>query len=33
LIFPAIPKGTTSLDLVEPGDSEWKFYGVSLKEY
>lgn len=33
LYFPAIPKGTTSFNLLEPGDSEWKFYGVSLKEY
>ena len=33
LIFPAIPKSTTSFDMVEPGDSDWKFYGISLKEY
>lgn len=33
LIFPAIPKSVTSFDLIEPGDSDWKFYGVSLKEY
>ena len=33
LYFPAIPKGTTSFNLLEPGDSDWKFYGVSLKEY
>ena len=33
LYFPAIPKATTSFNLLEPGDSEWKFYGISLKEY
>lgn len=33
LIFPAIPKATTSFNLIEPGDSSWKFYGISLKEY
>ncbi|MBR1808246.1 MAG: trypsin-like peptidase domain-containing protein [Paludibacteraceae bacterium] len=33
LIFPAIPKATTSLDLIEPGDSDWQYYGISLKEY
>ena len=33
LYFPAIPKGTTSFNLLEPGDSSWKFYGISLKEY
>jgi len=33
LIFPAIPKSTTSINLVEPGDNGWRFYGVSLKEY
>ena len=33
LIFPAIPKSTTSFDMVEPGESDWKFYGISLKEY
>lgn len=32
LIFPAIPKGTTSFSLIEPGDSNWQFYGISLKE-
>lgn len=32
LIFPAIPKGSTSFSLVEPGDSDWRFYGISLKE-
>ena len=33
LYFPAIPKATTSLDLLEPGESDWKYYGISLKEY
>ena len=33
LYFPAIPKATTSFNLLEPGDSSWKFYGISLKEY
>ncbi|MBR6304617.1 MAG: trypsin-like peptidase domain-containing protein [Paludibacteraceae bacterium] len=33
LIFPAIPKSTTSINLVEPGSNGWKFYGISLKEY
>ena len=33
LIFPAIPKGTTSINLIEPGENGWKFYGISLKEY
>lgn len=32
LIFGAIPKGATSVSLVEPDDSSWKFYGISLKE-
>lgn len=33
LIFPAIPKAATSINLIEPGNSDWKFYGISLKEY
>ena len=34
LYFPTIPKGTTSFNLIEPGNnSDWKFYGISLKEY
>lgn len=32
LVFPAIPQGTTSFDMIEPGDSDWKFYGISTKE-
>ncbi len=30
LYFPPIPE-TTSIDLIEPGDSDWKFYNISLK--
>lgn len=33
LIFPAIPKATTSFNLIEQGENAWKFYGISLKEY
>lgn len=33
LYFRAIPKSTTSINVVEPGDSDWKFYGILLKEY
>ena len=33
LYFPPIPKGATMFNLIEPGESNWKFYGVSLKEY
>jgi len=32
LVFPAIPQGTTSFVMIEPGDSDWKFYGISTKE-
>ena len=31
LYFPAIPKDTETMDLIEPGDSDWKFYGIKLK--
>ena len=31
LYFPAIPKGTTSIDLIESNESEWKLYGIQLK--
>lgn len=31
LFFPPIPRSTTSISVVEPG-SDWKFYGISLKE-
>lgn len=31
LYFPCIPKTATSLDFIEPGGSDWKFYGVELK--
>lgn len=33
LYFSPIPKGTTSFNLIEPDSSNWKFYGISLKEY
>ena len=34
LVFPAIPKSITSLNLIEPNEtSNWQFYGISLKEY
>ena len=34
LVFPAIPKSITSLNLIEPDEtSNWQFYGISLKEY
>ena len=33
LIFPQIPKSSTSLSLIEPGEGNWFFYGVLLKEY
>lgn len=31
LYFPPIPKTTTKMDLIEPGDSDWKFYNIMLK--
>lgn len=31
LYFPPIPVSTTVFDLIEPGDSPWKFYGIKLK--
>ena len=31
LYFPAIPKTTEKIDLIEPGDSSWKFFGIKLK--
>ncbi len=31
LYFPAIPKTTTSMDLIESVSSEWQFYGIQLK--
>lgn len=33
LIFPAIPKGSTSISLIEPEENGWRIYGISLKEY
>lgn len=31
LYFPAIPKGTSSIDFIESSESEWKLYGIQLK--
>ena len=31
LYFPPIPISATSIDLIESQDSEWKWYGISLK--
>lgn len=31
LIFPALPTGIRSINVIEPEGSSWKFYGVSLK--
>lgn len=33
IIFPVIPKASTSINFIEPGENGWKFYGISLKEY
>lgn len=31
LYFPPIPSSATSMDLIEPGGSSWKFYGVKIR--
>ena len=31
LYFPAIPKNATSIDFIEPSDSDWKLYGIQLR--
>lgn len=31
LFFPPIPKNTKSIDLVESGETGWKFYGIRLQ--
>lgn len=31
LYFPPIPTTTTQIDLIEPGTSVWKIYGIQLK--
>ena len=31
LYFPPIPEDVTSLNLIEPGDSDWKFYGIRIR--
>lgn len=30
LYFPAIPNNATEMDLIEPGDSNWKWYGIDI---
>ncbi len=30
LYFPPIPSSTTQIDLIEPGSSSWKLYGIQL---
>jgi len=32
LFFPPIPMETKSIDLLEPDDSSWKFYGILLEK-
>ena len=32
LLFPPIPMETKSIDLLEPDDSSWKFYGIILEK-
>ena len=32
LVFPALKNGTTQFDLIEPGDSDWKFYNIKIAE-
>ena len=31
LYFPPIPSATTQIDLIEPGTSSWKLYGIKLQ--
>lgn len=31
LYFPPIPSTTTQIDLIEPGSSSWKLYGIQLQ--
>ena len=31
LYFPPIPSTTTQIDLIEPGTSDWKLYGIKLQ--
>ena len=30
LYFEPIPADVTLIDIIEPGDSNWKFYGIEL---
>ena len=31
LYFPPISSSTTSIDLIESAESEWKFYGIKVR--
>lgn len=31
LYFPPIPSSVTKIDLVEPGSSDWQFYGINVQ--
>ena len=31
LYFPSLPTTTTQIDLIEPGTSDWKLYGIKLQ--
>lgn len=31
LYFQPIPQSTTSIDFIEPGDSDWKFYDINIQ--
>lgn len=32
LRFSALPRNATQFDLIEPGDSSWKFYGIKTRQ-
>lgn len=32
LVFPVLKNGTKQFDLIEPGDSDWKFYNIKISE-
>lgn len=32
LYFPPIPEGIKSINLIEPGDGDWKFYGIKIEK-
>ena len=31
LTFPVLPKNVKKIDLIEPGDSSWKFWGINIE--